>query len=264
MITGDSTMPHILDFSILNNHFDHIYILSLRRAADRHEHFSKELAGLNYTIFYGQDKNDFDIESLIVDNIYDETEAIKNHRLGRPMTRGQICCSWSHRRIYEDILENKFDRVLILEDDVVIDRDTFSLIPQILKELPINWELVYFGFSKKEFTPSFAWIKKGFYHFLRLFNAIILTHKAISNLYPRKLNNHIYKSGYHDCTHAYALTASGAEKLISLQTPVVFIADHLLAYAATNELLSAYIIMPKIINQAHQVSQTDMFSYISK
>lgn len=256
-------MPLRPDITFLNNYFDHIYILSLKRATDRHEHFKNELNGLDYNVYYGQDKNDYDVEALKSSRIYNEAQARNNHRLGRPMSLGQICCSWSHRLIYEDILKNNFDRVLILEDDVVIDKENALLLPDVFAELPPNWELLYLGFSKKENIPVHAWPKKLFYHFLRAFNGIKLTHKAISNLYPVKVSQHIYKSGYHDCTHAYALTASAAKKLIDIQTPISFIADHLLAYAVTNEIIHAYITLPKIINQINQVSTESSFSYVS-
>jgi glycosyl transferase family 25 len=108
-----------------------------------------------------------------------------------------------------------------------------------------------------------AFVKKAVYHLQRFFGGLNYSHTTIRNLYPKKIGQYVSKSGYHDCTHAYGLTRSGAEKLLALQTPISFFPDNLLAHAATNELVKAYIIQPKIINQQYQVGTTSV-SYINQ
>lgn len=252
-----------MNFDIINNFFDKIYVLTLERATERHLHFKKELEGLNYTIFYGKDKKDFDIKNLIKQGIYDESKARKIERYSRPMAPGMLGCSWSHKLIYEEIIKYRYKKVLIMEDDIVINKNNWHLLPHAFNELPLNWELLYFGFAKNETPPIFSYSKKIFYHILKSFNAIKFSHKTISNLYPRRLSPHIYKAGYHDCTHAYALTFSAAEKLLKLQSPISFIPDNLLAHAATNEIVNAYIILPKIIDQEYQVGLS-AYSYVNQ
>ena len=248
----------------LNNNFDRIYLITLRRAVDRKAHYEQELKGLHYTVFYGQDKEEFDVEELIKQNIYNKELAMKNHRYGKTMPAGMIGCSWSHQLVYKDIIKNNYKKALILEDDVVIDQETIPLLRQAFTELPADWELVYLGFAANESGPSNAFFKKAFYHLLRSFKAIKYSHKTINNLYPKKITEHVYKSGYHDCTHAYAITFSAAEKLLKHQTPISFFPDNLLAYAATNEIIKAYIILPKLINQQYQVSGQSVHSYINQ
>jgi len=249
-------------FNILNSFFDHIYVITLERATDRHEHIRKELSGLDYEFFFGKDKQSFSIEELKIGGIYDEVLAKKNHRYGKPMQDGQIGCAWSHTEVYKDILQKKFSKALILEDDIIIDRKQIITFKQTVKEFPPGWELIYFGFTEKEKAPQNAIMKKAFYHLLRFFDAIKFSHKTIGHLYPKKISAHIYKAGYHDCTHAYAITQEAAKKLLALQQPISFVADNLLAYAVTNELVSGYIILPKIINQQYQVGTTSA-SYLN-
>jgi len=226
-------------FTLLNSFFDKIYVITLERATDRHEHISKELDGLKYEFLIGKDKQNFTIEELQQNGIYDEALAMKHHRYGKPMPAGMIGCSWSHREVYQDILKNNYSKVLILEDDVVIDQQQLSLFSSVLQQLPAGWELIYFGFAEKEKKPPFAFLKQAIYHIQRLLGRLNYSHRTISNLYPKKITPHIYKAGYHDCTHAYGLTLSGAKKL--------------LAHAITNEIVNGYIILPKIINQQYQV-----------
>lgn len=249
-------------FAQLNRFFDKVFVITLRRATDRHAHIQKELKGLDYELFYGKDKQEFSVEELQQKGIYNEALARRHHRYGKPMPAGMIGCSWSHVEVYKTIIQNNYQRVLILEDDVVINRETVSIWPQAVQELPQDWELLYLGFAEKETVPPLAFVKKAVYHVQRLFGGLNYSHTTISNLYPKKAGTYLSKAGYHDCTHAYGLTQSGAKKLLALQTPISFFPDNLLAHAATNELLKAYIIQPKLINQQYQVGTTSV-SYIN-
>jgi glycosyl transferase family 25 len=249
-------------FAALNSFFDKIYIITLRRATERHVHFEKELEGLNYTVFYGQDKQQFDVEELKKKNIYNEELAKKHHRWNKPMPAGMIGCSWSHKLIYEEVIRNNYNRVLILEDDVVIDPAGNTVFQKAIAELPADWELWYLGYERYETLDFGARMKKLVYHVQRLFGATRFTHKTIKNLYPRRVSEHIYTSGYHDHTHAYALTRAGAEKLNKLQEPISFFPDNLLAYAITNEEVKGYIVKPKLIYQQSQGAEKTIDTYI--
>ena len=250
-------------FLQLNQFFDKIFVITLRRATDRHLHISQELQGLQYELFYGRDKLEFSVDDLQKKGIYSESLSRKNHRYGKPMPAGMIGCSWSHAELYRHIIEQGYQRVLILEDDVVIDQEQTGIWPQVVNELPANWELLYLGFAQNEKASPLAFLKKAVYHLQRLVGGLNYSHKTIHNLYPKKHGRFVYKAGYHDCTHAYGITRSGAEKLLSLQTPIAFFPDNLLAHAATNEIVAAYVIQPKLINQQYQVGATSV-SYINQ
>lgn len=251
-------------FNELNIYFDHIYIITLERATERHDHIQKELQGLQYELFFGKDKNNFSLEELKSQNIYNDDLAKKHHRYGKSMQPGAIGCAWSHAAVYQDTIKNNYQRVLILEDDIVINKNTAYLFAEILKVLPKNWELLYFGFAGGENIPANAFFKKLFYHSVRFLKGIKFTHRTISNLYPREITKNLYAAGYHDCTHAYAITISAAKKLLQLQTPISFLSDNLLAFAATNKLLNSYIIMPKIIDQLSVVNINANHSYVNE
>lgn len=251
-------------FDLLNHFFDHIYVITLRRAHDRHQHLQKELKGLTYQLFYGKDKKEFTAAQLEQQGIYNERLAQKHHRFGKGMPEGMIGCAWSHKLVYEDIIANNYQNALVLEDDVVMDKHFISLLPQVLQELPPEWELLYFGFAGNEQAPKSAAIKKSLYHLLHLLGAIKYSHKTIRNLYPKKVSAHLYQAGYHDCTHAYGLTLSAAHKLVRQQQPISFVADNLLAHVVTNGLVKGYITLPKIMNQQYQVSEKSTYSYLNQ
>lgn len=252
-------------FDPLNNFFDKIYVITLQRANDRHLHIHNELKGLNYTLFYGADKKDINIPELIRQGQYNPALAVKKHLMHKQMTGGEIGCSLSHRLVYEDVIKNNFEKVLILEDDVVIDKKNICLFDTIKLELPQNWQLWYLGFAKNEVPPVNAGLKKFFYHLLySMAIKKVMNHTMINNLYPVRYSKHLSKAGFHDCTHAYAITNEAAKILLHQQTPVSSTADNLLAFTITNQLLNAYITQPTLINQQYQVMDNAPSSYLNQ
>ena len=125
-------------FEPLNNFFDKIYVITLQRATDRHLHIQQELEGLQYSLFYGADKNELDLEQLALQNQYDSKLAIKKNIMHKRMTAGEVGCSLSHKMIYEEVIKQQYNKVLILEDDVVIDKKNIILFDAISRELPDN------------------------------------------------------------------------------------------------------------------------------
>ncbi len=261
---GEDKFSQIM-FEPLNNYFDKIYVITLQRAADRQLMLKQELDGLHYTFMYGMDKNNLCYEDLLQKNSYDPVLAKQHHLVGKEMRVAEIACSISHRMVYEDVVKNKYNKVLILEDDVVVDRNNIWLFDEISKELPTDWGLWYLGFDKNEQPPANAFFKKLFYHLLfamgikRKFN-----HTVISHLYPQPFTAHLKKAGFHDCAHAYAITGETARLFLNMQMPLSYIADHLLAYAASSELVKAFVTLPKLINQQYQVATLPIKSYINQ
>ncbi|HUC82747.1 MAG TPA: glycosyltransferase family 25 protein, partial [Flavisolibacter sp.] len=239
-----------------------IYVITLRRATDRQQQVQQELQGLHYKFFFGKDKHEFSLTDLQQKGVYNEAMARNHHRYGKPMQIGQVCVSWSHAEVYRDMLKHNYQRVLIMEDDVVIDTKAAEIFPAVRQELPPDWELLYLGFAEREKAPKGVFFKQAFYHLLRTFKAIRFSHTTINHLYPKKVSEHIYRAGYHDCIHAYAITQSAAEKMLALQQPISFIADNLPAHAATNGLVKGYVVLPKLIHQQYQVGKSD-YSYLN-
>jgi glycosyl transferase family 25 len=75
------------------------------------------------------------------------------------------------------------------------------------------------------------------------------SYKMVNNLLPKPFSAHLKKAGFHDCTHAYAVTLRGAKKLLASQTPVVYRADDLLSSTIMKGELVAFITEPKFFDQ---------------
>jgi glycosyl transferase family 25 len=243
-----------MDFTPINQCFDRIYVITLKRATERHVQIAQQLKGLDFHFFYGADKNDFSIEALKQQGIYDENAAKHWHRYHKPMNGGQIGCSWSHRLVYEDMLQNGYKKILILEDDVFVNEAVLPLFGAMIAELPADWDLLYFDYLKNTHTNFGSGVKQLIYHLQHAIGALKWNHTTIKNLYARPFSPHLKKAGYHMYTSSYAITAAAAKQLIPLQTPIAHVADHLLAHAISTYIIKGFIAVPKLFEQESQTT----------
>ena len=246
---------------LFHQYFDKIFVITLKRASDRQERTKKLLQGLNYEFYFGVDKNDLVYMDLEKRGIYNDKKAKELDRYGKGITLGGIACSLSHRNLYQLIIEKGYHRVLIFEDDVVPLKDNLLQLPNAIKELPDDWELVYLGYTKHEKTTAELKLKQAFYKILSSASLMKWNRTMVDNLLPFEYSDHLKLAGYHDCTHAYGVTRSALQKLITNQTPVILNSDDLLSYVVMNGNLKAFITQPKFFDQEHFANFADK-SYI--
>lgn len=205
--------------------------------------------GVSFEFFWGADKNDLNIATAISSNIYDEKTAIALQRHQKPLSIGELACSLSHRNIYEAIIANGWEKVLVLEDDVWPVFEQMEKLPAALKELPVEWDLVYLGYLLHETATPALKRKQQFYKFISKLGLMKWSPQMVSNLLPKPYSHHLKKAGFHNCTHAYAVTLEGAKKLLAAQTPIVYRADDLLSYSNLKGALTAFVTEPKFFDQ---------------
>lgn len=253
----------IHQFEHINRYFDKIYIITIARAVERHEKIQMHLQGLNYELLIGVDKNDLDEQQLIAQHIYDKEQACKHHLWNQPMLLGQIACAWSHKKIYELQVKHGYNNVLILEDDVIVNQVGIDLFPNIIKELPADWQLIYFDYHKRTDNNLLSKYRTTIYFLQHFTGKLNWTPAMIKNLYAKPLSTHLKTAGYHEYTSAYAITLPAAQKLLKLQTPISFVADNLLGYAITNKMINAYLSVPKLFEQESQQIGGNTYSYVT-
>jgi glycosyl transferase family 25 len=237
------------NFQYMNDYYDKIYVLSIPRLEDRIRHINSVLKGLDFEFFWGTDKQNVVPEKLEEQGLYSKEKYREFYKNPSEMSTGMLCCSLGHVKIYETIIRNKYQRTLILEDDVVPIDANINLFPQIVSELPSDWELLYLGYEKNE---DFGWkqkIKQNLYKIFPSHAQLKMNRKLYSSYYPKTISAHIARAGFHDCTHAYSVTFEGAKKLLHKQQPVAFNADNLLAYMNCTDQVKGFISRPKLFNQ---------------
>jgi glycosyl transferase family 25 len=236
-------------FEFLNGWADRIFVVSLRRATDRRERLRERLAGLRYELFDAVDKRNLDRALLVRNGTYDESRTRGAYRLRREMTLGAIGCALSHRRLYEDMVANGWERMVILEDDVVPKVDVIASLPDALQELPRTWELCYLGYWKNEVVTTQQRLRQAAYVALAPFGLSRWRPGEALRLVPRPFSPHLHRAGRHMCTHAYAVSREGARKLAEAQTPVGYAADQLLTMAILQGRIDAYATSPVLFDQ---------------
>ena len=232
---------------LLESRFDKVLVVSVPRFTDRHKTVTEKLNGLRFDFFWGADKMHLDGEML--SRNYNEIKARKLQRQGKALNFGEIACALSHRMVYDAMIENGWEKVLILEDDVLPVYDKLDQLTAAMDELPADWELVYLGYLKHEVVTAALKRKQFFYRIISSIGLMKWTYKMVSNLLPKPFSAHLRKAGFHDCTHAYAITLEAAKKLRAAQSPVVYRADDLLSATIMKGKLKAFVTDPKFFDQ---------------
>jgi GR25 family glycosyltransferase involved in LPS biosynthesis len=111
----------------LNSYFAEIHCINLDRRPDRWEESIKE----------------FDKHRLTVKR-YKAFDG-KELPLVPGLTPGNIGATYSHRGIIQKAKDNNYDNILILEDDVEFHNDLNSLFSEYIKEVPNDWDIIFFG-----------------------------------------------------------------------------------------------------------------------
>ncbi len=248
-------------FSLLNDFFDKVYVLTVASSTERQKEFAEVMEGLNYQFFYGTDKRTLEIDDLEKKGIYNQELSRKAQRYGKSMTTSEVACSLGHCHIYEDIIANNVQRALIFEDDVFPLLQNIPLFEEMLKLLPADWQIFYFDYNKNETTVPF---KRAIYRVQHFLGFLKMDHRTICNLFPKRINVFWQKSGFHDYTDAYAVTLEAAKRLRELQRPITMTSDNLLANAITKNHLKGYIPVPKLFAQKSVGNSASIESMIER
>jgi glycosyl transferase family 25 len=233
----------------LNGWADRIFVVSLRRAEGRRALIRERLAGLDYSFVDAFDKLDLDRARLTREGVFDERRTPRAYRYKAEMPLGHIGCSLSHRALYEQIVGNGWRRVVVFEDDVVPVDSALVHLPDALQQLPEDWELCYLGYWRNAALTVRDRVRQALYVALSPFRLVCWRPGEAMRLLPRRFSPNLLAGGRHLCTHAYAITAEGARKLLAAQTPVAFNADQLLAFLVLRGRISAYATIPKLFDQ---------------
>lgn len=120
-----------------------VYLINLERRPERLKFMDDQIRslGISYEVF-----NACDGKTL---EKYKDDYVKYIHPKGKiNKYKGQIGCSLSHIKIWEDIVKNKYTHAMILEDDAFITNKNFkNYVNNLINELPENYNFVLLGGS---------------------------------------------------------------------------------------------------------------------
>ena len=153
--------------------------------------------------------------------------------IGRELSRGEIGCALSHKKIYEKIVHENIDIALVLEDDIDFNEELLTLM-DMQDKFQKNWELVllghHTGYSRDKDTSASIW------------GQIKLTEKyAIVRPCEEAYG-----------TYGYLLTKKGAQKLLDHLDMINKPIDH---YTGDSRYIHLYTINPAPIKIYEHLSE---------
>lgn len=233
------------------NYFDKIYVISDKKNIERRRYIDNLLTNFNigfefFDAVMGESLSDDEIQK-----VYDEEKA-KNHKtIKRSLTRPEIGCALSHIHIYEEIISESMNNTLILEDDIKLVESNISKIYEAIEELPTDWDLLYLGtLNHYDHAPLKYKLKLLFYYPLKnLVKKMDYKIQHLWNLYPRDFSESLNKAGYHQGTHAYAISKKGAEKFLSYHHKIVTPMDYMLSVMTVENKFNAFITKERLVKQ---------------
>ncbi|KAK7052379.1 hypothetical protein R3P38DRAFT_2603710 [Favolaschia claudopus] len=162
------------------------------------------------------------------------------------LSPSRIACWHSHlsvirRLVSESTQQTPDEAALILEDDVDMEVDIHARLAAVWGLLPVDWDIVFLGhcWSNESYFPA-------------LEPPASASSRSSPTPSPTPLNT-LHPSHAPLCTHAYALSPSGAQRLLHDLTYPPFAysraIDHALAWLVQSKRLNAFSVVPSVVVQ---------------
>lgn len=185
----------------LNDYFKQIYCINLERRSDRWEECLEEFKKYDLKV-----------------NRYKAFDGNKLSKI-QGLNSGQVGTLYSHLGVVEYAKQNKFENILILEDDIQFDKNINQKFFEIVSEIPEDWDMILFGGNHSENNP---W--------------------APGKLF--KITEHIYKVTHSLALHCYAVNNTIYDKVIDIFSEKSKPADVLISDIQRD--INCYIIRPHL------------------
>lgn len=119
----------------INQYFDHVYCLNLPECKERAEMTISRAQnfGISFTFFPA-------ISGKLFKDIH------SGHAESRPTSipnPNYMACALSHLSIYKHALANSYKKILIIEDDLLFNKNMDDIFSSAVKEIPNDWKLLY-------------------------------------------------------------------------------------------------------------------------
>ena len=219
----------------MNNQQIPVLVVSLTHASKRRKFMREQMVKLkiDYEFFDAVDGDKLSNADISKFKIKEGEQ-----RNGRPLSKGELGCAFSHLHVYEKMLAENIEQLIVLEDDAQLD-DDFAALINGLDNSSVQWDLAYIGYLCDPYDPPF--FGKNIYP-ISLWESRVLPATAISTKYRIGPPLLILLG-----THAYAITKKGAEQLIQeIRDEPVIPADDRLAISGIKQY---FAIAPLTVKQ---------------
>jgi glycosyl transferase family 25 len=172
-----------------------VFVINLDRSADRLAAMAQQCAaiGISFERFpavYGAD-----LPHALKPYFCDDAGNVVS-----PLKPAEIGCYASHLGVWQRIVEMALPAAMVCEDDAILPRNTETLVAEILRALPADWDMVLLSS-----TPSHAF-------------------RSLSKLLS--CGSIVRYSKVPGSTACYLISGTGAAKMLQPVAPRMWAADH--------------------------------------
>ncbi len=190
--------------------------------------------------------------------VHDASAALHHKTIPRVLHASDIGCCLSHRSVYGEILRRGLPSALVLEDDAQPVQGRLGDLEAGLLELPPDWDLLYLGFRGRRKAPALFGLKRRM--LLPLARLVRpgkyrLSAAEAKRLYPRPFSKHLLHAGYHQGTHAYAVSRKGAGILHAQFARISAPADATIGTLVLEGKLKAFALREQMFSTSGAASQ---------
>lgn len=226
-------MKNLKKFEEITNNINKIYYINLDRRPERNQHFINQCIKLKFNMnnvirFTGIDGLTYTFSdnetNMFLNADFNHTEA-KTKIMGNQL---------SHYYILQEMIKNNYNYIIIFQDDVILKDDFNTQINNLVKNIPVDAEIINFGFHKVA----------NYKHF----KSINLNNSKENQVQSKKNINEsvcILRDGINPCSLAYLVTLQGAKNLVNYFNNIGFL-------RATDWNYIDYLV-PKNINYATKI-----------
>ena len=203
-----------------------IYVISLKRLPERRKFMEAQLSDLGLEAEF--------VEA--VDGLELSEETIKANCINEKMTPTEIGCAWSHRNVYQRLIDSEEEYALVLEDDAVLVPDIVQFL-ELIPKIESDWELIaLFWWARNRAVPHI---------FRRIFPINLYNqHKLELGSPPReyRLGEFLLPIGG---AVGYLVSRQGAHLLTRHNTPIVAVSDYIFVNITPRKLL---VVKPPLLS----------------
>jgi GR25 family glycosyltransferase involved in LPS biosynthesis len=128
---------------MINQHFDKIFCINLKRRPDRLIQAMAEFEKFNVSVEF--------VEAVDGLTLPMDVEGLPSKsKDGRKISRGDLGCTYTHLKIVKLAKEQGLRNYFVFEDDVEFSPDFNEVFDVFFNQLPENWDMLYLGGNHTE------------------------------------------------------------------------------------------------------------------
>ncbi|RUS19983.1 glycosyltransferase family 25-domain-containing protein [Endogone sp. FLAS-F59071] len=154
------------------------------------------------------------LDFTFVNGVTAEDPQINKYWVRNGASKAQLACWQSHMHVYQSIVANNLTSALILEDDIDMEADIEKRVFEVAPHLPKNWDVWFLGHCHEQELAN----KVG--------------HPSLQRSFRPQ------------CTHSYAVSQRGAQKLVKMLAQIGKAIDITIRNRIKNGDIKAYSVQP--------------------